>query len=66
MQKSSHSEDEYRNITITLRLDAETNKLLTESAKRSNRTKRTEAELRFADHVRRFRTISEIGDATSF
>lgn len=66
MRKTSNSEEEYRDITITLRLDSETNKLLTESAQRSNRTKRTEAELRFADHVRRFRTISEIGDAAPF
>lgn len=62
--KKSCSDDEFTNVTITLRIDAETNRLLTQSAKRSKRTKRTEAEFRLTDHVKRWKSISEIGVTT--
>ncbi|MGL4927205.1 MAG: TraY domain-containing protein [Plesiomonas shigelloides] len=62
--KKSCSDDDFTDVTITLRIDAETNRLLTQSAKRSKRTKRTEAEFRLTDHVKRWKSISEIGVTT--
>lgn len=49
---------------ITFELDAHSNKLLKESSEKSNRTKRREALLRLSDHLERFETISQKGDAT--
>lgn len=45
---------------VTIRLSPDTNKLLAEAAKRSNRKKLQEALLRLEDHLYRFRSIAEI------
>lgn len=51
---------DYQSVFITIRLSAEFNRLLTESCKRSNRKKIQEAVLRLEDHLRKFRSISEL------
>ncbi len=53
--------DQNQETWISFILDAETNKLLTDSAERSNRQKRREALIRLKDHLRQFRSISEVG-----
>ena len=45
---------------VTVKLSSEANRLLTESSKRCNRKKLQEAMLRLEDHLKRFRSISEI------
>lgn len=65
-KESSSLDSNYNRVHIGFSICPETNRLLTESAQRSNRTKKSEAELRLADHLRRFRSISEIGDVTPF
>lgn len=47
----------YGPVSITLHLDAETNKELTESSIRSARTKRDEAYLRLTDHLHNFKAV---------
>ena len=54
------SNNDYKKVYITLQLSIESNRLLSESAKRSNRKKLQEAKLRIEDHLNRFRSISEI------
>lgn len=49
-----------KKVHITLLLSTESNRLLTESASRSNRKKIPEATLRLEDHLKRYRSISEI------
>ncbi|EBV7123965.1 TraY domain-containing protein [Morganella morganii] len=43
---------EYRPVTISISISAETNRLLTESAKRSKRTKAIEAIIRLSESLR--------------
>lgn len=43
---------EYRPITISVPISAETNRLLTESAKQSKRTKTIEAVIRLSESLR--------------
>lgn len=50
----------FKKVYISFQLSAESNELLTEAAKRSNRKKIQEAKLRFDNHLKRFRSISEI------
>jgi hypothetical protein len=50
----------YKKVYVTLILSAQSNQLLTESAKRSNRKKVQEAKIRLEDHLNRYRSISEI------
>ena len=50
----------FKKVYISFQLSAESNELLTEAAKRSNRKKVQEAKLRLDDHLKRFRSISEI------
>ncbi|USR67180.1 TraY domain-containing protein (plasmid) [Providencia stuartii] len=45
-------EKEYKSVTISVPISAETNRLLTESAKRARRSKKIEAVLRLSDHLR--------------
>ena len=45
-------EKEYKPVTISVPISAETNRLLTESAKRARRSKKIEAVLRLSDHLR--------------
>lgn len=51
--------DYYKSIYITLKISAELNQLLTESAKRSNRKKIPEATLRLEDHLKLYRSMAE-------
>ncbi len=60
-KKSSSSDSDFPAVSITHTLSPEMNRLLTESALRSERTKKAEARLRLADHLERFQSISEIG-----
>ncbi|MEX9225526.1 TraY domain-containing protein [Providencia rettgeri] len=48
----SMKEKEYKPVTISVTISAETNRLLTESAKRARRAKKIESALRLADHLR--------------
>ncbi|HHR6174495.1 TPA: TraY domain-containing protein [Providencia alcalifaciens] len=43
---------QYKPVTISVPISAETNRLLTESAKRARRSKKIEAVLRLSDHLR--------------
>ncbi|WP_257474405.1 TraY domain-containing protein [Providencia rettgeri] len=45
-------EKDYKSVTISVPISAETNRLLTESAKRARRSKKVEAVLRLSDHLR--------------
>ena len=50
----------YPKVYISFQLSEEANQLLTESCMRSGRKKIPEANLRLEDHLRRFRSISEL------
>ncbi len=56
----------YKKVYVTLNLSEQSNQLLTESAKRSNRKKVQEAKLRLEDHLNRFRSISELDVAMPY
>ena len=60
MEKKLESKAYYHTVYVTLHLSAEANRMLTESAKRSNRKKVQEATLRLEDHLQRYRSISEL------
>lgn len=53
---------EARHVTVCL--EPEFNALLNDSSNRSVRAKRREAQLRLSDHLKRFSSISELGEAT--
>ena len=55
----SNLDTEEKPVYITFQISSVLNKLLSESAIRSNRKKRQEAALRLEDHLMRFRSISE-------
>lgn len=55
--------DSYKDVFISFNLDAKSNEYLSESAKRANRTKRQEAQIRLRDHLANFSSISEISKA---
>jgi hypothetical protein len=55
----------YSKVHITIKLSENTNRLLSESCSRSNRKKIQEATLRLEDHLKKFRSISEINYAIS-
>lgn len=63
-KKSSDSDSDFQAVSLSFILCAESNRLLTESAARSGRSKKTEAKLRLADHLSRYKCISEIGVTT--
>lgn len=48
-------------IGIQFNMDAETSRLLEKYSSASVRTKKAEAKLRLADHVRRFSSITKVG-----
>lgn len=58
--KTLESNNNYQSVFVTVKLTGEANRLLTESSKRSNRKKIQEATLRLEDHLKRFRSISEL------
>ncbi len=70
MEKTSSSDLDFitthRTTSVTMGVEAPTNQLLTESAKRSKRTKRGEAELRLRDHLKRFKGITAEGEVTEW
>ncbi|HCU5991523.1 MAG: hypothetical protein CMF38_07960 [Legionellaceae bacterium] len=53
----------YKPVFITIQLSSEANKLLSESAARSHRKKLQEATIRLDDHLIKFHSISEKGNA---
>jgi hypothetical protein len=62
----THEEDDYSPSTVTPKLSSRSNALLTKSAQRVSRSKKSEAELRLADHLERFKSITEIGQVTNW
>jgi hypothetical protein len=50
-----------KSTTASVRLDPDSNGLLTESAQRSGRAKKIEAEMRLKDHLIRFELITAVG-----
>lgn len=54
------SETIYRPVYISLKLSSEANEALSESAKRTGRTKKTEARLRLESHLRHFESILDL------
>lgn len=50
--EDSMKEKEYKAVTISVPISAETNRLLTKSAKRARRSKKVEAVIRLSDHLR--------------
>ena len=60
MSKSFDPKPTFSSVGMSITLDAKSNELLTKSISASKRTKRSEAALRLADHLRRFPSISRI------
>lgn len=60
MELKLESNNDYKKVFITIQISEESNRFLSESAKRSNRKKVQEAKIRLEDHLRRFRSISEL------
>lgn len=58
--KSKNNNKEYPKVYISFQLTEEANQLLTESCLRSGRKKIPEASMRLEDHLRRYRSISEL------
>ena len=56
------SDAKYKPVTVTIELDADTNKLLSQSAKRSLRTKKDEALIRLVDHLQIVQSVGAEGD----
>lgn len=54
------SDRDYEKVYITIQLSKKANRLLSESCKRSHRKKIQEAKIRLEDHLRQFRSISEL------
>ena len=52
---------EFKPVGIQFIMDAKSNQLLEKSASESLRTKKSEAKLRLADHLRRYPSITKIG-----
>lgn len=50
----------YRPVYISLKISSEANEALSESAKRTGRTKKTEARLRLESHLRHFESILDL------
>lgn len=60
MEQNDHKKNS-KSIGIQFDMDAETNRLLEKYSSESVRTKKSEAKLRLADHVRRFSSITKVG-----
>lgn len=54
------SNNNYREVHITIKLSKSANRLLSESCNRSSRKKIQEVTLRLEDHLNKFRSISEL------
>ncbi|ASX26944.1 TraY domain-containing protein [Candidatus Williamhamiltonella defendens] len=48
---------------VTIKISSTANDLLTKSAKKSKRSKKSESELRLEDHLHKFDSINRVGDA---
>jgi hypothetical protein len=55
-------DNDSRTVGISFVMDAEMNRLLEESAVRSRRAKRAEASIRLIDHLKRYKSISNVGE----
>lgn len=53
-----------KRIGVTVKISAEANDLLNQAIRKTNRTKRKEAELRLEDHITRFESITQLGQVT--
>ena len=62
--ESKIDDQKYLRVYISFQLSEHANKLLTESCARSGRKKIPEAALRLEDHLRRYRSISELDQAS--
>lgn len=58
-----HEQNYYESVQIAFELSADANRLISESSKRSGRTKRKEAQIRLEDHLKKYSSISEISRA---
>lgn len=65
MELKLESNNNYKKVFITLQISEESNRFLSESARRSNRKKVQEAKIRLEDHLNKFRSISELDFAIS-
>ncbi|HAT8623328.1 TPA: TraY domain-containing protein [Legionella pneumophila] len=63
MELKLESNNNYKKVFITIQISEESNRFLSESAKRSNRKKVQEAKIRLEDHINRYRSISELNTA---
>ncbi|KTC76521.1 TraY domain-containing protein [Legionella brunensis] len=63
MELKLESNNNYKKVFITIQISEESNRFLSESAKRSNRKKVQEAKIRLEDHLNRYRSISELNAA---
>ncbi|HAT8124904.1 TPA: TraY domain-containing protein [Legionella pneumophila] len=63
MELKLESNNNYKKVFITIQISEESNRFLSESAKRSNRKKVQEAKIRLEDHLNRYRSISELNVA---
>lgn len=63
MELKLESNNDYKKVFITIQISEESNRFLSESAKRSNRKKVQEAKIRLEDHLNRYRSISELNAA---
>ncbi len=50
----------YESVQVSMKIDSSANKLLTQAAKRSGRSKTQEAKLRLHDHLEKYQSISEM------
>ena len=55
------SEDKFRKVGLTVDLPPDVNRLLTQAAQRSKRTKTMEALVRLEDHLKNFPDIATTG-----
>ncbi len=56
------SDANYKPVTITIELDADLNKLLSQAAKRSRRSKKDEALIRLVDHLQLVQSVGAEGN----
>lgn len=63
-RKKLSFDSDFFDTTVTCSIQSDSNKLLTLSAKRSKRSKKSEAELRLADHLKRFESITSVGNVS--
>ncbi|MGC1183216.1 TraY domain-containing protein [Legionella sp.] len=54
MELKLESNNDYKKVFVTIQISEESNRFLSESAKRSNRKKVQEAKIRLEDHLNRY------------